>query len=119
MEFTIYDLSELSDQELQDFDFNIHEDLPEIEMGLAAGEVRQSLLDRFREEVRAEEVQFININLFEYGVKIDNDDLEDDKERELVESEIENTLYNLDDEELDATVWNFASEIIYIRGEEW
>lgn len=119
MEFTIYDLSDFLDEELQNFNFEEESDLPEIEMGLSAGEIRQSLLDRFREEVRTETAQFINMNLSEYGVNIKEDDLDSEDEKQLIKSEIENTLYDLDDEELNDSTWHFASEIIYIRGEEW
>lgn len=119
MEFTIYDISEFLDDEIQNFDFDEHENLVEIEMGLSAGEVRQSLLDRFREEVRTENVQFINMNLSDYGVDLDDGSLEEKDEQVIAESEIENILYDLDDEELSSSIWHFASEIIYIRGEEW
>lgn len=36
MEFTIYDISELSDEELENFDFEKHPNLPELEMGLSS-----------------------------------------------------------------------------------
>lgn len=120
MEFTIYDLSELPDEEIQDFNFEEHKgNLVEVELGLSAGEVRQSLLDRFREEVQSEEAQFINLNLFEYGIKLDKYALEDTSEQDQTKAEIENILYDMDDEELDSSIWHFASEIIYVSGEEW
>lgn len=119
MEFTIYDISELSDDELENFDFEKYSNLPELEMGLSAGETRQSLLDRFKEEIKSEKPQFININLGEYGIDLDDENLETEDEQALSTSEIENVLYDFDDEELSSSVWYFASEIIYIRGEEW
>lgn len=120
MEFTIYDISDYAEEQIDSFDFEKYEDeLTELEMGLSSGELRQSLLDRFRETARRKEALFINVNFEKYDLTISEDDLESDLEIASIVEDIDKILYDLEDEDLDETVWNLPQEVIYIKGESW
>lgn len=83
-----------------------------VELGLSAGELRQSILDRLREEVENNEIENIE-QVFE---KLDLPlDITDNKEK-LVDR-IDELLYNLTDDELNNTIWELTEETIYIKGE--
>jgi len=120
MEFTIYDISDVVDENANDFIFeDCQNDLIEVEMGLSSGEVRQSLLDRFRSAVRNRDINFVDINLSKYGFNVDENSVESEEDEDSVISDIDSILYDLEDEDITDTTWTMPQETIYIKGEEW
>lgn len=102
MEFSIYIVSE-------NFDVNNIESYEKVEQGLSAGEVRQSLIDRFNQELKYSGIKNINRNFSSYGLSISFNNIKKD---------IEETLYDrLSDEDISNRMWFFHREIIYIKGE--
>lgn len=120
MEFTIYDLSDVIDDENDNFIFEDHKDeLSEIEMGLSSGELRQSILDRFRSAVRNKDIPFINVNFEKHDLLLQEDSLDSELEEDAVIEDIDKILYDLEDEEITDTMWVLPNEVIYVKGEEW
>lgn len=121
MEFNIYDLSDLLDIDPENFVFDdsVKDDVSEVESGLSAGEIRQSLLDRFRQAILNQNYDFVNLNLKKYDVEIDETNDEDDLGEASLIEDVEKALYDLEDEDLMDTVWVLPDEVIYIEGVEW
>lgn len=120
MEFTIYDISDVVDNESEDFVFEEYEnELTELEMGLSAGEVRQSLLDRFRNAIRNKDIYFVNVNFSKYGLNFEENSLDTEDEEKSKIEDIDNILYDLEDDEISDTMWILPQEVIYVKGEEW
>lgn len=89
----------------------------EVETGLSSGEIRQSILDRCREDVRRNQLVF-NKEISKFFNKkqiLTNQDLSllTDKEKDNLIDEIEEVLYNLDDMEITGD-WSFSNAKIYI-----
>lgn len=117
MEFTIYDVSDVIDD---NFVFEDQKDeLTELEMGLSSGELRQAILDRFRSAVRNKDILFINVNFEKHDLVLQEDSLDSELEEDAVIEDIDKILYDLEDEEITDTTWILPDEVIYVRGEEW
>lgn len=115
MEFNIYEISDLDTEDIEDL-LESHDvsDLSEIEMGLSSGELRQSILDRIREDVRQDELHYLNKSLVQFDFSINSESLESDDSKEVIVQDLDYLIYELSDEELDKTIWEFSSEAIYI-----
>lgn len=116
MDFNIYDISELSEERISNLDKNEFDDFEKVEMGLSAGELRQSILDRVREDFKREEVDYINPTLEQFDFQISEDLLEFEGSLNSALQDVENLLYELTDEELDNSKWLFSFEVICIEG---
>lgn len=88
-----------------------------VESGLSAGEVRQALLDRFRQETHTEDLYFINFTLANFELEFDEDLIETDEGRASILTDIENLLYDTDDEALESIFWEFHNEIVCVRSD--
>lgn len=119
MDYTIYDVSEFVDVDAQDFDINEHniEDLVELETGLSSGELRQAILDRFRQTVKHKDYQFVTLNFENHGLILDDEVSE--LESDYIVEDIDTILYDFEDEDLAGTVWILPQEVIYIFENEW
>lgn len=89
-----------------------------VESGLSEGELRQSLLDRLREEVLDKNIKTLAKNLeprFDYVPEVD----EKTKKHQLkhIEACIEELLYEASNSEL-CGVWHFSQEGIIVRAEQ-
>lgn len=114
MSFDIYDVSSLTRETAAES----ATDADIVESGLSSGELRQALMDRFREEIETESVYFINLNLgLEGEDAFDEDILEDEQNSRGVLTEIENHVYETMDSCMDRTIWEFSNEMILVRGE--
>lgn len=114
MSFDIYDVTAYSRESAA----NEAVEADIVESGLSPGELRQSLLDRFREEVRSESVYFINMNLELAGFDPFEDDiLEDENNAKCVLNEIESFLYEAVDSVMDGTIWEFSDEMVLVKGQ--
>lgn len=111
MGFDVYDVSVYEDDSAEDL--MDHDD--RVEMGLSSGELRQGLLDRFRQELNEHEIYFINVNLRAHGLEVTREDLEDDEQIRSVLVDIENILYDMEDEEIEGSTWEFSNARIIVR----
>lgn len=114
MSFNIYDLSPIDPEQFN----GDTQALEAVEMGLSSGELRQSLLDRLREEVESEDSFFINYSLRAFDLEINQEYLETATGRASTLEDIENALYEIEDESISDTTWLFSREIIYIAQED-
>lgn len=114
MSFNIYDLSPIDPDE---FSGDV-EPLDVIESGLSSGELRQALLDRLKMEIESQDVYFLNYSLKGYDFEIEDDFLEDECGRRSTIEDVENLLYEIDDEAISNTIWLFSPEIVYVKQEE-
>jgi len=114
MSFNIYSIP--SDQESKPFDELSDDSL--VESGLSSGEVRQSLLDRFREELKTEDTYFVNFALEAYDLQFDVEEIETPEGQETALKAIDDLLYSLEDEALSCTLWDFHNETVYLKDEE-
>ena len=89
-----------------------------IETGLSSGEFRQALLDRFRQELKTEDVYFINLSLEPFQLEFESDLVETSEGRQSILSDLESFLYDIEDEDLFNTFWEFHNETIYARSDE-
>lgn len=119
MIFNIYDVSDaVDDENLDSYEFDV-EEATERETGLSSGEMRQALLDRFREAAKNQEVAFINVNFSEYDLTVDEEDLNTEAEIRSVVEDIDKILYDIEDEDMVGQLWILPQEILYIDGEDW
>jgi len=88
-----------------------------VESGLSSGELRQAILDRLKIELDLGEYSNVNNALKEFGFIVSEDFFNDESNREVVISDIDNVLYETDDEEFNGAVWMLHNEIIEISGE--
>lgn len=115
MEFNIYDISDLDTENIDELlESHETEGLSEVEMGLSSGELRQSILDRVREDVRQDEIHFLNRSLEQFELNINEELLENEDGKNMIVQDVDYLIYELSDEELDNTVWEFSFEVIYI-----
>lgn len=113
MTFSIYSVTS-ADENLTS------EDLTEddvVESGLSAGEFRQALLSRFREEAKTEDVYFINFSLAKFEIEFEEELVETDEGRASILADIENILYDTEDEDLENIFWEFHNEIICVKSD--
>lgn len=89
-----------------------------VETGLSSGEFRQAILDRFRQELKTEDIYFINLSLEPFQLEFEEDLIETSEGRQAILNDIENFLYDSEDEELFNTFWEFHNETVYARGDE-
>ncbi len=113
MSFDIYDVSEYNVEHAQEL---ASED-DKVESGLSPGELRQSLMDRFRREVRSGDPYFLNLNFPDQDFELDEEECEDEESVRSVFMDIENLVYDMLDEDIDGSLWEFSNEIIMVRGE--
>lgn len=113
MTFNIYSVSE-PDHE-QAVEQLTDDDL--VEVDLSSGELRQALLDRFRQEVKTEDVYFINFTLAHFELEFEEDLLVTEEGQQSILTDIENLIYDAEDEELTNMFWDFHNETIYVSGE--
>jgi len=111
MGFDVYDVSVYEDNDAE----KLMNSDDRVEMGLSSGELRQGLLDRFRQELSEHETYFINLNLREHGLEITSEDIEDDDQIGSVLMDIENILYDMEDEDMGSSTWEFANARIIVR----
>lgn len=120
MSFTIYDVSLLDEKEitlLQD-DNSFLDDDDKVEMGLSSGELRQSLMDRFREDLKNEDsINFVNASFIRYDFSVNEDFFNDPVGRQSVLEDIENVLYELEDEDFINSTWFFTNEVVHVVDE--
>jgi hypothetical protein len=114
MSFTI---SQLADSDSAEAIEHLTED-DVVESNLSSGEFRQSMLDRFRQELKNEDSYFINLSLQPFGLEFDEDLVETEEGRQSILTDLENFLYDAEDDEFYATTWDFHNETIYVSGEE-
>lgn len=88
-----------------------------VESGLSSGELRQALLDRFRQELTTDDIYFVNLSLQPFDLEFEEDLIESEQGRESMLTDIENLLYDAEDETLLNTFWEFHNERIYVKGE--
>jgi hypothetical protein len=118
MSFSIYDVTDLNDAEVERIPHERVELDDPVEMGLSSGEVRQAILDRVREEVQSLEFAYID-TWFPDEVEPDSVLLSEESScRESFIRDISEALYSLDDQELDNRVMTFSNEIIAVRLED-
>lgn len=111
MEFTLYDIEEPHrPRHLRDEDI--------VEEGLSPGEMRQSLLDRLREELQDGNVVTVNNCLADFDLFIVEKHLHKAKGMQQALEDVENVLYAADDEAFEDSIWVFTDEVIYVLGEE-
>lgn len=123
MDFTVYDISSYDEIDGDDYE-SLEEleslidnsQLEELEMGLSAGEIRQSLLDRIRQEVRKGELRFLNKTISPLELQIADELAETESGRKAIVNDLETILYELGDKDIVGTVWEFSSEKIYVGG---
>lgn len=113
MGFDVYDVSVYEDNDAEKL--MTHDD--RVEMGLSSGELRQGLLDRFRQELTEREAYFINANLRPHGLEIESEDIEEDEQISSVLVDIENILYDMGDEDFEGSIWEFSNARIIVREE--
>lgn len=113
MNFNIYVTTNTDDEALAALS-----EIDIVESGLSSGEFRQALLDRFRQELKTEDVYFVNFSLSSFGLEFDEDLVETAEGRTSILTDIENFLYDSDDEIFIDTLWDFHNETVYVRGEE-
>lgn len=113
--FYIYDVSELSDAEISAIGENDTELDNPVELGLSAGEVRQAILDRVRQEVEEQEFAYVD-TWFPEDIEITSEMLEDGEAcQNAFVRDVGEALYSTDDTELDGRVFTFSSEAIVLR----
>jgi hypothetical protein len=88
-----------------------------VESGLSSGEFRQSMLDRFRQEIKTEDIYFINFSLQPFELEFEEDLVETEEGRQSILTDVENFLYDTEDEDFYKTTWDFHNETIYVEGE--
>lgn len=113
MSFEVFDVSTYESERARE----LAQEGDLVESGLSSGEVRQALLDRFRSEVKREDRLCLNLTLKPYGLFFEEDELEDEVSRRSILMDIENLLYDMSDEQLDNSLWEFSDELILVRGE--
>lgn len=86
-----------------------------VERGLSEGEVRQSLLDRFREDVRNGELDAINKSLsrFGFGIAVSQEFMLSEEGHETIVQDIDNLIYELKNKEI-LGPWEFSDSTIYL-----
>lgn len=111
MEFTLYDVEKPHrPRHLHDDDI--------VEDGLSPGEMRQSLLDRLREELYDGNVVTVNNCLADFDLFVVEKHLRTARGMNQALEDVENVLYAADDEAFDDTLWIFTDETLYILAEE-
>lgn len=122
MLFKIMDASHLDDDAVLEEDWGSSpylQNMDFIESGLSSGEIRQSLLDRCKSEMRDEKtLVLINRSLRQLGVQLTPEHIESDSEISGLAEDIENILYDAEDEELINSPWIFSNEIIIVKEDE-
>lgn len=113
MSFDIYDVSEYDPEEAREL--AVEDD--KVEFSLSPGELRQALMDRVREEVRQGEVYYLNLNFEPFGLQFEEEDFEDEEHARSALLDMENLIYELLDEQIDCSLWEFSNERIMVRGE--
>lgn len=113
MSFDIYDVSEYNPEDAREL--ATEED--KVELSLSPGELRQALMDRIRNEVREQEIYYLNLNFAQHGLTLEEDELEDEESARSALLDMENLIYELLDEEIDCSIWEFSNERIMVRGE--
>ncbi len=90
-----------------------------VELGLSGGEVRQSILDRCRADLNAGDLDYIQDSLAQFHYELSNRELIETPEgRAAILKEIDELLYELEDEALHETLWDFVNETVYIKEED-
>lgn len=116
MEFTVYDVHSLSREDIQKW-YDGHDvsfGAEPVETGLSAGEIRQSLMDRFRSAVSRGDMDAVSATTADYfGLSI-----EFDEDTDQVLHDIDELLYSARDDQL-LGGWNFGSGymILVVEGE--
>lgn len=87
-----------------------------VQEGLSGGEFRQSILDRLKVEVELGNYSIVNNALKDFEFSISEDFIKNDEEKEIVIADIDDVLYETDDEEFNGAVWMLHNEIIEISG---
>lgn len=113
MSFDIYDVSEYDPEDAREL---VTED-DKVELSLSPGELRQALMDRVRNEVRQGEIYYLNLNFEPHGLTFEEEELEDEESARSVLLDVENLIYDLLDEEIDCSIWEFSNERLMVRGE--
>lgn len=113
MSFDIYDVSEYDPETAR----KLATEDDKVEFSLSPGELRQALMDRVRNEVQEGESYYLNLNFEPRGLTIEEEDLEDEESSRSILLDIENLIYELLDEEIDCSIWEFSNERIMVRGE--
>jgi len=116
LDASYFDEEEIMSSEVKKSDL---EDMEVIESGLSSGEIRQSILDRCKAEMRETlSTSLINISLEKFDFSITPEKLEDENEVNGISEDIETLLYELEDEEILNTSWVFTHEIITVTEDE-
>ena len=114
MGFDVYDVSVYDPERVVEL---MNED-DRVELSLSPGELRQSLMDRFRQEVSEGEFHFVNIFLETHGVQRSDEERAEDEEcqRSLL-LDVEEILYDSEDEDFLSSFWEFSSARLVVREE--
>jgi len=113
MSFEIYDVSEYNIEQAKEL---ANED-DRVESGLSPGELRQSLMDRFKREVRLGDAYFLNLNFPDQNFELEEEQFEDEEIARSILMDIENLVYDMLDEDIDGSLWEFSNEVIMVTGE--
>lgn len=114
MSFNIYEVpADITDEQIKAL---TDEDI--VESGLSGGEMRQSLLDRFRQEIKTEDVYYLNLSLERYGFVFEEDLITTLKGSESALVDIENFLYDSEDSVFHNSVWDFHNETVCVKIED-
>lgn len=119
MYFDVYDISGMTNNDVNLWiSDNYDENVNKVEMGLSPGEVRQSLLDRFREDIYNSNVSNINKTLTNHlELSINPALLKNSDGKKTMVQDVENLLYSLEDDEI-LGEWIFSKTAVYISEEE-
>ena len=113
MSFDIYDVSQSDSGPAPEA---LEED--HIEFDLSPGELRQSLMDRFQRLIQDKEYHYLILNMRLLGLSLTEDELQevDDNGRSIL-LDVENAVYEMVDQNMDGSVWEFSNERILVKGE--
>ena len=107
LEFDVYKVTQMGDNAPKLSQNN------RVESGLSGGELRQSILDRLREQFKEADYHKLNMNLRLVRAQITRKD-----SFETAMKKIETALYDTSDDHITDTYWIFKNEIIYVLGLE-
>lgn len=114
MSFDIYEIvSEANDEEIASLS-----DDDKVESNLSSGELRQAILDRFRQELKTEDVYFVNLSLEPFGLDFEPDLAETQEGQNSILTDVENFLYDAEDEVFHNTVWEFHNEAVCVKSND-
>lgn len=85
-----------------------------VEMGLSGGEMRQALLDRIREAIKAGKLKQLNRTLNQFSLHLHRNNIVNLNKQQEAICIIDNLLYSLSDEKLNHTRWFFSNETITV-----